>query len=261
MPQSNDTQLEITPQPTKMMVGDTQKLTINTDADSFTFDIDNSNATYNSTTSILTADTEGQSHIIVKATAQGKNETRVEWDLLIEAKAVAPQPPVPPVNPLPLPIKLAVGEQFIDNYFRVVKVEADLGVRAFVDGKYRNVFECIVVDKDLSKRIYNFTEDGKCVQKQYTYSDYSFNSLIEIIEWDNKYFNVYDSYISVLKRAIVNEQNPNDDYIYFFRDNIQMMEIDKVNNIITLNKDTQVILQNEIKIKQIEYFLGLNGVY
>lgn len=266
---STETQLEITPQPADMKVGDTQTLTINTDADSVSVTLDNDNATYDDASKTLEAVKEGNTHIKATATAQGKTEKIVEWDLAIAPKdsAGTPTPPatdpsVPqeilPSQPTLKDVDLEVGDRYITEKHNIVDVLYPIGEVIIVSGARAQAFMCeLTTIENLggeTKTRKIFTKWGMGIENVAGQRYYVGNGM-RITEADSNVCEVLDKFIVYSDTAIVGAQNPTGAKTYMARSAIQSIVFNEKLFTMEINKEFKIALFTEAKLAQVKKFI------
>lgn len=232
----DETLLEVTPQPSEIEIDNSVDIDITTDADDYEIESDNQYVSFNEesrdTNSFpdtliakvkVTAVTEGNTHITIKATAQGKNEKIVEWDLEVQPKQdTQPTDPTPPTDKpndepiLPtfkLPLELD-NKRYIDSNGDIVIFSSDyLPKQRLVSGEIQDIVGGLVFTQapysyESSKnKKYFLVETGEEVVRAESYVESPFKKVDnKIIDIDNQFINVYKKHITYLDYAIVAEE-------------------------------------------------------
>lgn len=277
MPNAQETLLEVTPQIQELELGNSIEIEIITDADDYSMVADNQNISFNGTTKFvdnntnlthskteITADIEGDTHITISATAQNKTEKIIEWDLRITPKQ-ASQPTTPSQPNMPnftYPIKLEVGGQYINAEHNIVVITEVDKNSLMTSGEYRDVFVGIVYDRFFHKEQMFFLEDGTKVVRDY--ANFPFRISLKqnnIVEYDNKYLEVFDIYIAYMDYAVDGAIDTKGKVINLLKRAMKTIEVDEDSFSLVINENLRLNLLNEEKFNQVCKFLGIKYVY
>lgn len=280
MPNAQETLLEVSPQIQELELGNSVEIEITTDADDYLIATDNQNISFNETTknvdtntnltlfkTEITANIEGDTHITISATAQNKTEKIIEWDLKItpEQQVIQPTEPIQPTPNIPnftYPLKVELGKQYITKNHNIVIIKSLIQDTLLKSGERRDVFIGIVYDEFLYKNTSFFLEDGTEVYKEYENSPYQISKAQDdIIEYDNKYIQVFDNFIAYIDYAVESKVDATGKTTNLSRNTIKTIEINEDSFSLLINGELQLNLLNEAKLNQVCKFLGIKYVY
>lgn len=272
-----DTLLEVTPQPTEIDVSTSIELDILTDADTISTDTDNQNVSINVKSSHedatnpdlthfiadVTGDNLGDTHIEISATATNKNKAIVEWDIEVIDTQVPPTTTPPTTTPptFDYPLKVEIGKRYINEKFNIVVPLKEYPQQRLRSGAFVNIFKCRIYSKDFSSDIGYFTDEGKRVDREFTYSDFAFINNGSIIEYDNQYIEVLKDFISYADWAVVDSVDNTGKIINLSKNAVQTIELNDKDFHIVINNDLKLATLNEVKFKQVCNFLGVINVF
>lgn len=240
--------------------------------------------------------TEGDTHIEITATATNKTKAIVTWDIkVIDSNNTQPTTPptdttdpitpptdtdtdtdidpdnpdtppaVQPTTPTPptfeYPLKVEKGKQYIDEYFNIVIPIKEYPQRRLLNGAFVDVVKCHIYDKDLEYEKAYFTKDGKRVNKEFTYSDFSLVGKGDIVEYDNKYIEVLRDFVSYIDWAVVDSVDNTSKIINLSKNAVNTIEINDQDYQIIINGGLKLTTLNEAKFNQVCKFLGLIDVF
>ena len=280
MPNTQETLLEVIPQIQELELGNSVEIEITTDADDYSIATDNQNISFNETTknvdtntnltlfkTEITANIEGDTHITISATAQNKTEKVIEWDLSVtsEQQVIQPTDPIQPTPNTPsftYPLKVELGKQYITKNHNIAVIKGVIRNTFLQSGERRDVFIGIVYDEFLHKNTSFFLEDGTDVCKEYENFPYQISKeQNDIIEYDNKYIQVFDNFIAYIDNAVESKVDTIGKITNLSRNAIREIEINEDSFSLLINGELQLNLLNEAKLNQVCKFLGIKYVY